>query len=81
MGAAFGEQLPEDGAMASGFVGAVATERKIGLVRQGGKGVEEGALMGVGHFLPVFLHEATPVPVCLRGQGLLYELAAGCQHG
>jgi hypothetical protein len=56
------EQLTQHRAVASGFIGAVATDRKIGLMGQGRKNIQHGGCVSGGHFSPVLLDEANPVP-------------------
>src|ERR1700687_146461 len=67
------EQLTQHRAVASGFIGAVATDRKIGLMGQGRKNIQHGGCVSGGHFSPVFLEEANPVPQGWSRHSLSYR--------
>ena len=59
-----GSVLPQQGsehrAVAAGLVGAVAADREVRAVRQGGEQVQESRGLGPLHLSPVALHEGIP---------------------
>ncbi len=81
VGAEFGKELAEEGAVAARCVGAVATHGKICRVRESG---EEGEVVfcgGRGHFGFVFTGESRPLRGRFGGKPELHGDGAGGEIG
>ncbi len=74
------EQFAQHGAVAMGFIGAIASDREIGLMRQRRQQIERMPRARRGHFAPVLSCESAPVPCGSCGQRPLEQFLAWRQR-
>jgi hypothetical protein len=81
-GAAFGEQLAQDGAVTARFILAVTADGKVGLQREGGEQVEQMCGFGLLHLGAKLPHKGLPPTRIVAGaQRKGDQIRCGRQRG